>query len=232
MFSAGLATDSRAYFSAASLVIAIPTSIKIFSWLATIFGGQIRFSTDMLFAVAFIFVFTLGGLSGVILANGSLAVFLHDSYFINAHFHFVLSLGAVFAVCSAFFAFFSKIVGVRYNESLGISIFILMGIGVNVTFILQHNLGLNGFQRRVGNYPDAFEAFNFYSSLGSFVTVTATLIFLFNLYYAMACTKKANKEKGRYFFTGNQLPQGMLTLDNLIGCPSESHTFLNLPFFY
>lgn len=231
MFSVGLATDSRAYFSAATLVIAVPTSIKIFSWLATLFGGQIRLTTEMLFAIAFIFLFTLGGLSGIILANGSLAVFLHDSYFVVAHFHYVLSLGAVFAVFAAFFAWHTKILGFAYNESLGIVVFILIFLGINLTFLPQHNLGYNGFQRRVSSYPDAFEAFNYYSSLGSIISLIATLLFMFLLFYSMGLTKLANKMNSEWFQV-NWTKQGIHSLEYLTGTPTESHTFMNLPYFH
>jgi cytochrome c oxidase subunit 1 len=232
LFSVGLSTDSRAYFTAATLVIAIPTSVKIFSWLATLFGGQIKFTTSMLFALAFVFLFMLGGLSGVILANGSLAVLLHDSYFVVAHFHYVLSLGAVFAIFAAFFARFPIVFGINYNECIGVCVFILIFVGVNFTFLLQHHLGYNGLQRRVGSYPDAFEAFNYFSSRGSFISLIGTIVFMSGIYYSLSQLKSSINFNFLRCYTVKGIKQGQSYLDYLVKWPPESHTFLTVPLFH
>jgi cytochrome c oxidase subunit 1 len=156
LFRVGLLTDSRAYFTAVTLVIAIPTSVKIFSWLATLFGGQTKFTTSMLFALAFVFVFMLRGLPGVIVANGSLAVLLHDSYFVVAHFHYVLSLGAVFAIFAAFFARFSIVFGINYNECIVICVFILIFVGVNFTFFITTSFRLQRSTKKSRILPWCF----------------------------------------------------------------------------
>lgn len=229
MFSVGMATDSRAYFSAATLVIAIPTCIKIFSWCATLFGGAFRYNTSMLFGVAFLFMFTIGGLSGVILANGSLAVFLHDSYFVIAHFHYVLSLGAVFAVFAGFFLWFSQVWGVTYNEALGTSLFIILFTGVNLTFLPQHNLGFNGMQRRIFSYPDAFTNLNQISSFGSILSLIATVTFIYLLIDSCLDQSKHSKSVNQPFeaFNSFKVKTGVWTLDWILGKPAVTHTFTN-----
>jgi cytochrome c oxidase subunit 1 len=220
MFTTGISVDTRAYFTAATMVIAVPTGVKIFSWIATMWGGSIEFKTPMLWAVGFLFLFTVGGVTGVVLSNAGVDVALHNTYYVVAHFHYVLSLGAVFGLFAGFYYWIGKMSGRQYNETLGKLHFWLTFIGVNLTFFPMHFLGLAGMPRRISDYPDAFAGWNMVASIGSYISGVATLLFVFIIFHTLLAGKRVG---------ANYWGEGATTLEWTVSSPPPFHTFEDLP---
>ncbi len=220
MFTVGLNVDTRAYFLAATMVIAVPTGIKIFSWIATMWGGSIEFKTPMLFALGMIFLFTLGGVTGVVLANAGIDVSLHDTYYVVAHFHYTMSMGALFSIFAGFYYWIGKMSGRQYPETLGKIHFWLTFIGVNLLFFPQHFLGLAGMPRRYIDYPDAFAGWNYMSSLGAYVSGLGALAFLLVVWRTFRAGEKC---------PANPWGEGATTLEWTLPSPPPFHQFETLP---
>jgi cytochrome c oxidase subunit 1 len=185
MFTVGLDVDTRAYFSAATMIIAVPTGIKIFSWLATMWGGSLKFETPMLFTLGFLLLFVIGGVTGVIMSTSGIDIAIHDTYYIVAHFHYVLSMGAVFGIFAGFYYWIGKITGRKYPEVLGQIHFWLFFIGVNITFFPMHFLGLAGMPRRIPDFPDAYSGWNAVASFGSYISFFSALLFFYVVYITL-----------------------------------------------
>lgn len=220
MFTTGMSVNVKMYFTAATMVIAVPTGIKIFSWIATMWGGSMTFKTPMMWALGFIFMFTVGGVTGVVLANGGIDDNLHDTYYVVAHFHYVLSLGAVFSIFAGFYYWFPKMSGRMYSELLGQLHFWIFFIGVNILFFPQHFLGQQGMPRRYPDYPDAYAYWNEISSLGYWIMLVGVAIFFLNLAYAFLAGRKAE---------GNYWGEGATTLEWTLSSPPPFHQFETLP---
>ena len=220
MYTVGMSSATQAYFVAATMVIAVPTGVKIFSWIATMWGGSIEFKTPMLWAIGFIFLFTVGGVTGVVLANAGVDRVLQDTYYVVAHFHYVLSLGAVFAIFAGWYYWFPKMSGYMYNETIGKAHFWFTFVGVNMAFFPQHFLGLSGMPRRYVDYPDAFAGFNLVSSIGAFISGFGVLIFLYGLLDAYMRKVPAGN---------NPWGAGATTLEWTLSSPPPFHQFETLP---
>src|SRR3546814_675736 len=220
MFTVGLDVNVKMYFTAATMVIAVPTGIKIFSWIATMWGGSLRFDTPMLWAIGFIFMFTVGGVTGVVLANGGIDTVMHDTYYVVAHFHYVLSLGAVFALFAGWYYWFPKISGRMMNEFLGKVHFWLFFVGVNLLFFPMHFLGLYGMPRRIPDYPDAFAYWNHIATMCYGVMGLGVIAFFINLFVSLAAGRKAGD---------NPWGEGATTLEWTLSSPPPYHQFETLP---
>ena len=223
MYTVGLDIDTRAYFTAATMIIAVPTGIKIFSWIATMWGGSIEFKAPMLFAIGFIFLFTLGGLTGVVLANSGIDIALHDTYYVVAHFHYVLSMGAVFALFAGFYYWIGKISGLQYPETLGQIHFWIFFLGVNITFFPMHFLGLAGMPRRIPDYPDAFAGWNAVASYGSYLSVLGAIFFFYVVYKTLTGGQRCGRNPWE------TAPGLSPTLEWMVGSPPAFHTFEEIP---
>jgi cytochrome c oxidase subunit I len=220
MYISGMDVDTRAYFMAATMIIAVPTGIKIFSWIATMWGGSIEMKTPMLWAVGFIFVFTVGGVTGVVLANAGIDTYVHNTYYVIAHFHYVLSLGAVFGIFAGFYYWIGKMSGRQYPEALGKIHFWMVFVGVNLTFFPMHFLGLAGMPRRYVDYPDAFAGWNLISSIGAYISAASMVLFLYLCFRTFT-----SKER----LADNYWGEGATTLEWTQSSPPAFHSFEVLP---
>jgi cytochrome c oxidase subunit 1 len=220
MFTVGLSLNTQRYFVFATMVIAVPTGVKIFSWIATMWGGSISLRAPMLWAIGFILVFTIGGVTGVVLANAGVDRALHETYYVVAHFHYTMSLGAVFSIFAGFYYWFPKMTGYMYDERLAKTHFWLLFVGINLTFFPQHFLGLAGMPRRYIDYPDAYWQWNFVSSIGAYIAGLATAVFLYTVYEAFARKRVAG---------ANPWGVGADTLEWTLSSPPPFHQYETLP---
>jgi len=222
MYTVGMGVNYRAYFVAVTMAIAVPTGIKIFSWIATMWGGSIEFKTPMLWAIGFIFLFTVGGVTGIVLANAGMDIAMHDTYYVVAHFHYVLSLGAVFAIFAAYYYWIDKMCGRSFPEWAGKLHFWTTFVGVNVLFFPQHFLGLAGMPRRYIDYPDIYAEWNMVSTWGAWLTMGSTLFFLVMATYVMFAGRRS---------VANPWGEGATTLEWTVPSPAPFHTFEDPPDF-
>ncbi|MGP3698754.1 cytochrome c oxidase subunit I [Rhodobacter sp. NSM] len=221
MYTAGLSLTQQSYFMMATMVIAVPTGIKIFSWIATMWGGSIELKTPMLWALGFLFLFTVGGVTGIVLSQASVDRYYHDTYYVVAHFHYVMSLGAVFGIFAGIYFWIGKMSGRQYPEWAGKLHFWMMFVGANLTFFPQHFLGRQGMPRRYIDYPEAFATWNFVSSLGAFLSFASFLFFLGVVFYTLT--------RGARVTANNYWNEHADTLEWTLSSPPPEHTFEQLP---
>ncbi|MFM6950009.1 MAG: cytochrome c oxidase subunit I [Novosphingobium sp.] len=220
MYTTGMSVNTKLYFTLATMVIAVPTGIKIFSWIATMWGGSLEFKSPLVWAMGFIFLFTVGGVTGVVLANGGVDDVLHDTYYVVAHFHYVLSLGAVTSLFAGFYYWFPKMSGRMHSEFLSHLHFWVFFIGVNTIFFPQHFLGLQGMPRRYPDYAEAYAYWNYVSSIGYIIMASSLVIWFVNIIYAFTLGKKA---------ADNYWGEGATTLEWTLSSPPPFHQFETLP---
>jgi len=220
MYTVGMEVDTRAYFIAATMVIAVPTGVKIFSWIATMWGGSIEYKTPMLFALGMIFLFTIGGVTGVVLANAGIDIAMHDTYYVVGHFHYTMSMGALFGIFAGFYYWIGKMSGRQYPEFLGKLHFWVTFIGVNVLFFPMHFSGLAGMPRRIPDYPDVYEGWNLVSSWGAYISFAGAIIFLLVLFRTFTAGQKC---------ADNPWGEGATTLEWTLSSPPPFHQFEELP---
>jgi cytochrome c oxidase subunit 1 len=220
MYTVGMSADAQAYFMLATMVIAVPTGVKIFSWIATMWGGSIEFKTPMLWALGFIFLFTVGGVTGIVLSQAGVDRAYHDTYYVVAHFHYVMSLGAVFTIFAGIYYWIGKMSGRQYPEWMGKTHFWLMFVGANITFFPQHFLGRAGMPRRYIDYPEAFALWNYVSSIGAFISIGSFVFFLYVMWYTLTRGQRITE----HAYWGNAD-----TLEWTLPNPPPEHTFEQLP---
>lgn len=229
-YTTGLDADTRSYFTAATMIISVPTGIKIFSWLATLYGGKLELKTPLLYVLGFLILFTFGGLSGVLLANSSLDTALHDTYYVVGHFHYVLSMGAVFSLIAAYLYWSPIMLGYTYNETLGKIQFYSLFIGVNLLFGPMHFLGLSGCPRRISDYPDAFANWNYIASIGSMITLVSIFLFIYLLYRQFTDKIVYKNNYNSYMFQKQTLSyEYERNIEFLLNYPPKFHTYTELP---
>ncbi|MGD9294335.1 MAG: cytochrome c oxidase subunit I [Roseobacter sp.] len=221
MYTVGMSLNQQAYFMLATMVIAVPTGVKVFSWIATMWGGSVEFKTPMLWAFGFLFLFTVGGVTGIVLSQAAVDRYYHDTYYVVAHFHYVMSLGAVFAIFAGIYFYFPKMTGKMYPEWAGKLHFWAMFIGSNLTFFPQHFLGRQGMPRRYIDYPEAFAYWNWWSSLGAFLAFGSFLFFFGVMAYSL--------RKGAPAKENNPWNEYADTLEWTLPSPPPEHTFEILP---
>jgi cytochrome c oxidase subunit 1 len=231
MYTMGLDVDTRAYFTAATMIIAVPTGIKIFSWLATLYNSYMNWNISLVYAISFIIVFTIGGVTGVILANASLDLALHDTYFVVAHFHYVLSLGAVFGIFAGYFFWTPMILGFKYNELLAKIHFVLFFIAINLTFFPMHFLGLAGLPRRIADYPDSFGPWNEIISFGTSISLVSIILFCIIIIKQFNDQNRFITYNKKLFFYNSNLKYIYINkyLDSTIKYPIPFHHFKVVP---
>ena len=220
MYTVGLDVNTKMYFTAATMLIAVPTGVKIFSWIATMWGGSLTFKSPMVWSLGFIFLFTVGGVTGVVLANGGIDDNLHDTYYVVAHFHYVLSMGAVFSMFAGFYYWFPKMSGRMHSELLSHLHFWTFFIGVNVIFFPQHFLGMQGMPRRYPDYPQAFQFWHEISTYGYYIMAGSMIFFFVNIGYALLAGRRAE---------ANPWGEGATTLEWTLPSPPPFHQFETLP---
>ncbi len=220
MYTVGMSTAAQAYFVAATMVIAVPTGVKIFSWIATMWGGSIEFKTPMVWALGFIFLFTIGGVTGVVLSNAGVDRAFHDTYYVVAHFHYTMSLGATFGIFAGWYYWFPKMTGYMYSEFVGQLHFWLTFIGANLIFFPQHFLGMAGMPRRIADYPDAYSRLELHF-LDRLLRVLLGLIVFF---YGVIMAFRRKVAAGN-----NPWGAGATTLEWTLSSPPPFHQFERLP---